>query len=51
MIVNKGNWQIAQITGERSVTIYRDGQVVKTMAAKKDLKANELTKILNWYME
>lgn len=51
MIVNKGQWQIAQATGEKSVTIYRDGQVYKMMSAKKDLKPKELTKILTWYME
>ena len=51
MVVNKGNWQITQQTGEKSVKIFMDGQEFKTMAAKKDLKAKELAKILTWYME
>lgn len=49
MVVNLDNWQIMQNHKESHVTIFKDGQKVRTMAAKKDLKTHELLKILTWY--
>lgn len=49
MIVNKDQYQIAQLTGENKVTIYRNKRVFKVLPVTKDLTYKELEKILEGY--
>ena len=49
MVVNKGNYQISQLTGENKVKIFKYGAKIKELASKKDLSYQELLKILELY--
>lgn len=52
MILNKGNYQISQMTGSEKVTIYRRDECkpYKVIPAAKDLTAFDLEKILDLYV-
>lgn len=49
MVVNKDNYQISQRTDETAILIYKDGEFFKALNGAKNLKYNELLKILEAY--
>lgn len=49
MIINKGSYQIAQITGEKEVCIFHKKTLIKKLPARENLSYSELEKVLQLY--
>lgn len=52
MILNKGNYQITQLTGSSTVVIFRKGEKepYKVLPAREGLSVVELEKVLDLYV-
>ena len=49
MIINKGKFQIAQISDDDYVVIFRNKELIKRIPARPNLSYNELEKVLYLY--
>ena len=51
MVINKNKYQVSQRKDEATVTIFKEGKLIRAIRAKENLKPTELLKILELYEE